>query len=62
MTVESVLSILDENKKCTVYSFGKQLAHYDGKNSIPEELNDKKVGAVTFSADECLIFINELEV
>ncbi len=49
MILLDLLENADENKLFIVLDFfGNELARYDGKNSIPEELNNRPVFEVTF--------------
>lgn len=45
MTLGELIAGMDENKSCTVLDTktGEELARYDGKNSILEELNNSEV-------------------
>ena len=43
MTLEAILSIINDNSNVIIYRNYEEVARYDGKNSIPEELNSEKV-------------------
>lgn len=43
MRLESILSVLSENKAVNVWDEGEIIARYDGRDSIPVELNDRVV-------------------
>lgn len=52
MKLVDLLELVGENKEVFVYEWGKDgntplLAHYDGKDSIPENLNDCEVKTFT---------------
>jgi hypothetical protein len=43
ITLLDIMAEADENKAMIVYRNDKELARYDGRNSIPECLNDYRV-------------------
>ena len=43
MTLVAILSSINDNSDVIVYSNMEEVARYDGKNSIPEELNSENV-------------------
>lgn len=46
MTLENILLIVNENKNMYVWDNGEIVASYDGRDSIPEELNNRIVDMV----------------
>lgn len=46
MRLESILEVLSENKSVNVWDEGEVIARYDGRDSIPAELNDRLVNMV----------------
>ena len=50
MKLEDVLSIVSESRNLYVWENGEIIAQYDGRDSIPEELNDRKIELVDCSS------------
>lgn len=46
MKLIDFLATASENKKCVIVRNGEIIATYDGKNSIPEKLNNKEIKRV----------------
>lgn len=47
MTLEELLVTINESTNVNVYNLEKQkIAHYDGKNSIPQKYNNTEVNSV----------------
>lgn len=56
MILFDLLEQADENKPFIVLDYyGQEIACYDGKNSIPEELNNEEVSQVTFCEHETIV-------
>ena len=55
MTRLDIISIIEDNTLVNVWKDGEIIAIYDGKNSIPNELNDKQVFNISFekTTDQC---------
>lgn len=47
MKVIDIISLVDEETKVDVWENSELIATYDGKNSIPEELNSRLVKGIT---------------
>lgn len=47
MTIQDIISIIDEETTVNVWRDGEIIATYDGKNSIPEELNGETVKSIS---------------
>lgn len=43
MKLIDLLSIIDENMRVRIMRDAEEVAYYDGRDSIPEELNDCRV-------------------
>lgn len=47
MTLIQVLELISDSAEVRVYNpYGMEIAHYNGKDSIPTELNDYKIDAM----------------
>lgn len=59
MKLGEAITWVDENKFCRVLATdnAQELARYDGRNSIPEELNGLTVEAVSYGEDGYLITV-----
>lgn len=56
MILLDFLTIADENKKFFVIRGGKKVGMYDGKNSIPEKLNNKEIKRIEkFNHAICIV-------
>lgn len=44
MKLEDILSIVSESRNLYVWENGEVIAQYDGRDSIPDELNDRDIG------------------
>lgn len=51
MKLEEILLIVSEHRNMYVWDNGEIIAQYDGRDSIPEELNDREVELVDCSDD-----------
>ena len=61
MTLYEIIEIADENKILTVKdSNGVTLATYDGRNSIPSELNTRSVLLISSGNDEIVITVKAM--
>lgn len=47
MKLIELMEVFDENKNLYVYMEGDLIAQYDGKNSIPEELNNHEIISIS---------------
>lgn len=58
MILYDVLAICDENKVTVVYDASKrEIARYDGRNSIPTELNNCEVCQISAKGNEICIYV-----
>ena len=58
MILIDVLSVLDENKDCYIFHNGELLSHYDGRDSIDEELNSRTVRSIVYKSNAHIIDLN----
>lgn len=48
MKLINLLSIIDENtEEVRIFKYGNQVAHYDGRDSIPTSLNSAEVERIS---------------
>lgn len=59
MKLLDLLSITNENTTINIISCAKVIARYDGKDSIPKELNEYEVLQICVENDELFIEISE---
>lgn len=59
MKLEDVLSIVSEARNLYVWEIGEIIAQYDGRDSIPEELNDREVELVDCSNNDFHVYLIE---
>ena len=59
MKLLDLLSITNENTTINIISCAKVIARYDGKDSIPKELNEYEVLQSCVENDELFIEISE---
>lgn len=59
MKLLDLLLIINENTTVNIISCAKVIARYDGKDSIPEELNGHEVFQICVEKDELYIEIAE---
>ena len=59
MKLLDLLSITNENTTVNIISCAKVIARYDGKDSIPKELNEYEVLQICVENDELFIEISE---
>ena len=60
LKLQDLLTVIDENTPCVkVEMNGEEIARYDGKNSIPTELNDCVVLKEYVSGQSIVIEIKE---
>ena len=52
MKLEDVLTIVSEARNLYVWENGEIIAQYDGRDSIPEDLNDREVELVDCSNND----------
>lgn len=57
MTLENILLIANENKNMYVWDNGEIVASYDGKDSIPEELNNRIVDMLDCENNEFHVYL-----
>lgn len=58
MTLLDILGTFDTNKSLKVIDLqGKELARYDGKNSIPVILSDKEVFSISVDLENNIPFL-----
>lgn len=60
MKLIDIISNINENHLVRIYIEDKEVARYDGRDSIPSELNDWKVIAWTYAINTHMIFIKEV--
>lgn len=59
MKLEDVLSIVSEARNLYFWENGEIIAQYDGRDSIPEELNDREVELVDCSNNDFHVYLIE---
>lgn len=59
MKLEDVLSIVSESRNLYVWENGEVTAQYDGRDSIPEELNSREVELVDCSNNDFHVYLIE---
>ena len=64
MTLEEILWLVNDNTVVNIYDSetNNLIATYDGKNSIPEELNGCEIATDIFVNDNCLCIEIDTEV
>lgn len=57
MKLEDVLTIVSEARNLYVWENGEIIAQYDGRDSIPEDLNDREVELVDCSNNDFHVYL-----
>lgn len=57
MKLEELLLVASEARDMYIWENGEIIAQYDGRDSIPEELNDRVVESVDCSGDSFHVYL-----
>lgn len=57
MKLEELLSVASEARDMYIWENGEIIAQYDGRDSIPEELNDREIELVDCSGDSFHVYL-----
>lgn len=57
MKLEELLSVASEARDMYIWENGEIIAQYDGRDSIPEELNDREIELVDCSSDSFHVYL-----
>ena len=57
MKLESILTIVTEARNMYVWDNGEIIAQYDGRDSIPVELNDREVELVDCNNNDFHVYL-----
>ena len=57
MKLESILTIVSEARNMYVWDNGEIIAQYDGRDSLPVELNDREVELVDCSNNDFHVYL-----
>lgn len=57
MRLENILTVMNESKNMYVWDDGEVVASYNGRDSIPEELNNRIVDMVDCENNELHIYL-----
>lgn len=60
MTIGELLSVTDENTNITIINNGKEIANYDGRNSIPIWCNMMIINGVKLRSDTIVVHTKEI--
>lgn len=57
MKLEELLLVASEARDMYIWENGEIIAQYDGRDSIPEELNDREIELVDCSGDNFHVYL-----
>lgn len=57
MKLEELLLVTSEARDMYIWENGEIIAQYDGRDSIPEELNDREIELVDCSGDSSHVYL-----